>query len=155
MNPQGILDDERKLAAIVDYFWWVCSAGDGERQLWIDNDNPRVDLIEDAAVRGLRWLSEFLRAWLLRSHGVLACQNSYEVCMAVFEYAKANRNNGAARYQRIYFWLDDTYTAELGDTEPILSREDFESIRQATTAERHDMYDQFINWIRTQRGAPT
>ncbi|WP_306359816.1 hypothetical protein [Nocardia sp. CC227C] len=141
MDSSDILADDRKINAIAAYFWSVCTADDREQQLWIARGNDRTGFLADAVVREFTWLAQFLRAWLIKSHGMEACRDSYEVCMAVFDRAKEVHNGGSGGFRRWSIQLTDCASAENDSTEPVLEREEFESILRATAAERIRMFE--------------
>lgn len=156
MDSSDVLSDERKIKAIADYFWSIANADDAEQRTWNSADRavgPREGFIRDGDVRDLQWLSQFLRAWLLKSHGVVACQSSYEVCVAVFNYTRDNYNHGSDRFQRIVLWHLHS-EMDQPSVVPILTREEFEQIAQFTASDRNRLYERFIADIRAQQHPP-
>lgn len=137
-------NDPRCFNALSEYFWSVCNADDNEIEIWREHGMLRLDLIPDSQVRGLIWLSEYLYVWLLTG-GISACEGSYDGCVRMFEHSKRTYNNGSSLFRRPKFWQEPKTERD----EPILTRERFEQMRNATTNECECLLDSFHTAART------
>src|ERR1035437_7746996 len=85
-------------------FWNVCIDGEWDKQAWCNLRRiRRLDITADESAHSLRWLVEYLRAWLLICYGMNAYEGSNELCMAAFEKTKAVFNEGQDYFSRSMF----------------------------------------------------